>query len=96
MEKLLKAALAYAGVAPPRIHDLGELLALLGDAGLSAPASVSEARALVPWAVEFRYDDGPDERLDRTAGCETVTRMREWIDELHSARTDAQGGVHER
>jgi hypothetical protein len=29
LEKLLKAALAYAGVAPPRIHDLGELLALL-------------------------------------------------------------------
>jgi HEPN domain-containing protein len=43
--KLVKAALAYAGVAPPRIHDLGELLALLRDAGLSPPVSASEARA---------------------------------------------------
>ncbi len=92
MEKLLKAALAYAGAAPPRIHDLGELLALLRDEGLSAPASASEARALVPWAVEFRYDDGPDERLDRIAGCETVSQMREWIDGLLAGREDAQEG----
>lgn len=54
LEKLLKAALAHAGVAPPRIHDLGELLALLGDAHLSPPVSATDARALVPWAVEFR------------------------------------------
>lgn len=32
LEKLLKAALAHAGVAPPRIHDLGELVARLTDA----------------------------------------------------------------
>lgn len=29
LEKLLKAALACAGVAPPRVHDLGKLLSLL-------------------------------------------------------------------
>ncbi len=29
LEKLLKAALAHAGVVPPRIHDLGELMARL-------------------------------------------------------------------
>lgn len=57
LEKLLKAALAHAGVAPPRIHDLGKLLALLTDADMSPPASAREVRALVPWAVEFRYDD---------------------------------------
>ncbi|HUB74641.1 MAG TPA: HEPN domain-containing protein [Solirubrobacteraceae bacterium] len=62
LEKLFKAALAHAGVAPPRIHDLGELLALLGDARLSPPVSATEARALVPWEVEFRYDDILDER----------------------------------
>lgn len=91
LEKLVKAALAYASVAPPRIHDLGELLALLRDAGLSPPVSVSEARALVPWAVEFRYDDGPDERLDRGAGRETVSRMRTWVDELLAGSNDSQG-----
>jgi HEPN domain-containing protein len=82
LEKLLKAALAYAGVAPPRIHDLGELLTLLGDAGLSPPVSVSDARALVPWAVDFRYDDVLEERLDRRAACETVEKVRAWVDEL--------------
>ena len=79
---MLKAALACAGVAPPRIHDLGELMALLGDAELSPPASASEARALVPWAVEFRYDDMLDERLDRVAAREAVARLRSWLDGL--------------
>lgn len=82
LEKLLEAALAHAGVAPPRIHDLGELLTLLGDAGLSPPVSVSDARALVPWAVEFRYADVLDERLDRTASRRAVEKMRAWVDDL--------------
>lgn len=75
LEKLLKAALANARVAPPRIHDLGELVARLGDVDVSAPVSADEARALVPWAVEFRYDDVLDERLDRKAACETVAQV---------------------
>jgi HEPN domain-containing protein len=82
LEKLLKAALAQAGVAPPRIHDLGELMARLADIGLSPPTSASEARALVPWAVEFRYDDILDERLDRVVACKAVTDVRGWVDGL--------------
>ena len=82
LEKLLKAALAHAGVAPPHIHDLGELVARLADVGLSAPVSASEARALVPWAVEFRYDDVLDERLDRAAARQAVADLREWVDGL--------------
>lgn len=82
VEKLLKAALACAGVAPPRIHDLGELIALLEDAGSLPPASASEARELVPWAVEFRYDDILDERLDRAASRAIVTQLRVWVDGL--------------
>lgn len=82
LEKLLKAALAHTGVAPPRIHDLGELMARLADVGLSPPASASEARALVPWAVEFRYEDILDERLDRAAARRAVTDLREWVDGL--------------
>jgi HEPN domain-containing protein len=92
LEKLLKAALAYAGVAPPRIHDLGELIARLGDAGLTPPTSASEARSLVPWAVEFRYDDILDEQLDRTAACETVTQVRAWVDGLLDDGDEVQAG----
>jgi hypothetical protein len=87
LEKLLKAALAWAGVAPPRIHDLGELLTLIGDAGLTPPVPISQARALVPWAVEFRYDDVLDERLDRTAACGAVKEMRIWLDGLFAEPT---------
>lgn len=82
LEKLLKAALAYAGAAPPHIHNLGELMAKLKDVGLSTPVSADEARALIPWAVEFRYDDVLDERLDRTASREAVEKMRAWVDDL--------------
>lgn len=82
LEKLLKGALAHAGVAPPRIHDLGELLTLLGDAGLCPPVSVSDARALVPWAVDFRYDDVLEDRLDRDASRGAVVKMRAWVDDL--------------
>ncbi len=92
LEKLLKAALAYAGVAPPRIHDLGELIALLGDAGLSPPPSAGDARALVPWAVEFRYEDVLDERLDRAVACETVAQVRAWLDGLLAPPKDATSG----
>jgi hypothetical protein len=59
----------------------GELIARLGDAGLTPPTSTSEARSLVPWAVEFRYDDILDEQLVRTAACKTVTQVRAWVDD---------------
>ena len=95
LEKLLKAALAHAGVAPPRIHDLGELIARLGDVGLSPPTSVSEAQALVPWAVEFRYDDILDEQLDRTSACQTVMQVRAWVDDLLDGGNEARGKKRE-
>ncbi len=82
LEKLLKAALAHAGIAPPRIHDLGELIARLSDVDLTPPASASEARALVPWAVEFRYEDILDEHLDRAAARKAVADLRGWVDGL--------------
>lgn len=31
---------------------------------------------MIPWAVEFRYDDVLDERLDRTASRDAVMKMR--------------------
>lgn len=85
IEKLLKAALANAGVTPPRTHDLKELTALIGEAGLTPPQVVTEARSLTPWAVEFRYEDLPEEKLDRAATCATVGQIRKWVDELLEA-----------
>jgi hypothetical protein len=81
VEKLLKAVLAYANVAPPRVHDLGQLLALLEDAGISPPESAADARTLTPWAVEFRYDDVLDEHLDRREASRIVAELRAWADD---------------
>lgn len=90
LEKLLKAALTSAGSAPPRIHDLGELVAQLRDAHLTPPVSADAVRAFVPWAVEFRYDDVLDERLDRAGARATISDVRAWVDRLlHDASTSA-------
>ena len=43
---------------------------------------MDEARVMIPWAVEFRYDDVLDERLDRTASRRAVEKMRAWVDDL--------------
>lgn len=82
IEKLLKAALANAGVTPPRTHDIKELTALIGEAGLTPPQAVAEARSLTPWAVEFRYEDLPEEKLDRDATYDLVAQVRKWVDGL--------------
>jgi hypothetical protein len=39
-------------------------------------------RAMILWAAESRGDDVLDDRLDRTAACEAVEKMRAWVDEL--------------
>ncbi len=65
-------------------------MARLADADLSPPASASEVRALVPWAVEFRYEDILDERLDRAAARRAVADMREWVDGLLDAPDDPE------
>lgn len=82
IEKLLKAALAAAGVPPPRVHDLARLVALADEAGLAPPPAAREARRLGPWAVEFRYDDSLGEPLDREWARSTVVAVREWTDSI--------------
>jgi hypothetical protein len=55
---------------------------LLVDAGKTPPVSAEEVRMMIPWAVEFRYDDLLEERLDRDASREAVEKMRAWVDDL--------------
>ncbi len=45
----------------------------------------------VPWAVEFRYEDILDERLDRAAAHRAVADLREWVDGLLDAPDDVTG-----
>jgi HEPN domain-containing protein len=52
-EKYLKAYLAYRGAEFPRIHDIGELIALA--AGLRVPLPVEEQRRLTVYGTVTRY-----------------------------------------
>ncbi len=52
-EKYLKAYLAYRGTEFPRIHDIGELIALA--AGLRVPLPVEEQRRLTAYGTVTRY-----------------------------------------
>jgi HEPN domain-containing protein len=82
-EKLLKAALAQAGVAFPRTHRLGQRIDLIRDSGINLPAEFDAVNLLTPFAVEFRYDSIPqedEEALDRRAAREILVRLRAWAE----------------
>jgi HEPN domain-containing protein len=54
-EKAIKALLIHLEVRFPYIHDLGQLLALVEQAGRTVPEQVKEAARLSDYAVEARY-----------------------------------------
>lgn len=62
VEKRLKAVLALHGIPFRRTHDLVELIDLIKDSGIDFPDSLEEVRRLSPFAVEFRYDELPEEK----------------------------------
>jgi HEPN domain-containing protein len=83
VEKLMKAVLAHHAIEYRRTHQLEELVALLDDFGISYPPELSEAEALTPFAVEFRYDMLPihdDARgpFDRQWAKRCVERIADW------------------
>jgi HEPN domain-containing protein len=62
VEKALKAALIFSGIAPPRSHSLDALRSLLA-ADWELRSSAFDLSALSAWAVTSRY---PDEEPDPT------------------------------
>ena len=94
-EKLLKAALFLAGVAPPRTHNLAQLADLAATSGLHLPAECEALRWLTPYAVLYRYegDAGEDEeRLARQEVRDNLRRLRAWVEaSLASADKPEQG-----
>lgn len=85
IEKLLKAALSLKGVSYRKTHDLAELIDLLQDSGVDIPEAIEDVRQLGPFAVEFRYDDLPEEHeaaFDRAWAADCVKKTREWVERL--------------
>lgn len=65
-EKLLKALLALGGHTYPRSQNIGLLIDLLAEVGVSLPEELLAVETLTPFATTFRYDDLPlEESLDR-------------------------------
>jgi HEPN domain-containing protein len=93
IEKAVKAVLIARGVPFERKHDLDYLGSLIEDAGLDPTPELSEAAALTPWAVEFRYADPFDAPpLDRIKALETVVAIREWAAEIIGAEQAVEPG----
>jgi len=63
VEKALKAVLASRSIRYPRTHDLGLLLDLLREAGLSQPPGADELPLLTPFGVMHRYPGDDPEQL---------------------------------
>lgn len=61
VEKSIKSVLSVRGVRYRRTHDLSELVNVARIAGIEVPEAVAIGVMLTPFAVEFRYDDLPDE-----------------------------------
>ena len=84
-EKLLKAALFHVGAAPPRTHQLVELLDQARTHGLVLPAEAEALRWLTPYAVFYRYDFDSEDGVDPLPRQETRTqlrRLRAWVEAL--------------
>jgi len=60
VEKSMKALLSYFGIKYRKIHDLGELLALLKEKDNNSPQIFHGLLDLTDYAVMFRYDDYTD------------------------------------
>lgn len=79
IEKWLKAVMALRGLKEARIHDLGRLLEILGEAGVDSPPGADWLDDLSIYAVPLRYADLLDaEPLDRDATLVLVDEVGEW------------------
>jgi HEPN domain-containing protein len=87
IEKSVKAVLSFRHVEYRRTHQLAELVDLLHDHNIFYPSELSEAVALAPFAVEFRYDLLPPstdaaQRLDRAWAKRCVERIADWASSI--------------
>lgn len=63
-------------------HDISRLLLLLQEAGIETKPLLP-LRAFTTFAVQYRYDDEPEElSLDRTAWCERAEALIEQVEGL--------------
>jgi hypothetical protein len=73
--------MALRGLKEARIHDLGRLLEILGEAGVDLPPGADWLDDLSIYAVPLRYADLLDaEPLDREATVALISEVGKWAD----------------
>lgn len=88
-EKAIKAVLVSFGDEFPWTHDLRHLMDRLEGIARPLPGSLSEVRTLAPWAVEFRYGETIEDRLDRERALVLTRDILAWAE----TSVGAQGGT---
>jgi HEPN domain-containing protein len=79
LEKTLKAWLHILAIKPPATHDLARLLLLLDQSGVDV-SDLLPLRAFTTFAVQFRYDDEPEELgLNRFEWCNRADALIELV-----------------
>jgi HEPN domain-containing protein len=83
VEKMLKAVLAIHAVRFGKLHEIGQILALLRQNNIAFPSEFEELDQLTPYAVDFRYPDvlaTQEQTFDRAWAREMVTRVKAWAE----------------
>jgi HEPN domain-containing protein len=81
IEKWLKSAMALRSLDEARVHDLGRLLEILGEAGIDPPPGADRLDDLSIYAVPLHYADFLDaEPLDRDATVALVDEVGKWAE----------------
>lgn len=82
-EKALKALCISRNIPYPRTHDIGYLLDLLEEKGISVPPNISNARELTQYAVETRYPGAyePVTKSEYLATLKMAQSLVSWVKE---------------
>jgi HEPN domain-containing protein len=91
-EKAIKAVLIHLGVRFPYVHDLGQLLTLVEQAGQEVSDAIKQAASLSDYAVETRYPGLSEpvtwpEYEEAVAIAEKVVR---WAQDVIGQQVDAE------
>ena len=91
VEKTLKAVLALHAIRFGKIHEIGQLLALLRKNSIACPSEFDALDRLSPFAADFRYEDlpsGPERLFDRTWAADNVRRVKAWAESVVRAKPE--------
>jgi HEPN domain-containing protein len=78
VEKSIKAVLAARGVDFPFTHDIGGLVGICNNAGVSLPDGLRDVDQLTPYAGALRYDAEDPKLVDRATALRWATAAVTW------------------